>query len=98
MEPDLEMQQLMALYEPIIGRKPRVSHDFAEVDKCLRAGEKGIIIKYPGEPRAIVILSIDPSGEIRYADAGADAPPPDGFSMSADQLKSLMESGATALL
>ena len=99
MPEDQEMQRLQALYEPIIGKKPQLTSDFAAVYACLAKGEKGIIIKFPNEPREIVIMKLEPvTGIIRYADASAEKAPPGGFSMTKGDLEKLMASGAVAFL
>jgi len=98
-EEDEELKRLMALYEPIIGKEPQLTSSFMEVYAALSAGETGIIIKVPNEPREIVLLSIDPeTGNIIYANPLEKPKEKGGFTLTRDELVELMEAGGIAFL
>ncbi|MCD6309666.1 MAG: hypothetical protein J7M18_03065, partial [Candidatus Eremiobacteraeota bacterium] len=97
MEEDKELKRIMALYEPVIGKKPRLSSSFDEVYEKLVKGEKGIIVKLAGEPREIVLLALDPStGNITYANPLENPSEKGGFTLTKDELKDIMDSGGIA--
>lgn len=96
---DNELKILMALYEPIIGKEPRLSFSFDDVYEKLTGGGTGIIIKLPGEPREIVLLSMDQeTGNITYANPLERSKNAAGFTFSVDDLKKLMDTGGIAFL
>lgn len=96
---DNELKILMALYEPIIGKKPRLSSSFDEVYEKLLDGATGIIIKLPGEPREIVLLSMDQeTGNITYANPLERSKKTAGFILCVEDLKKLMDTGGIAFL